>query len=472
MRYAIFVFGLVLLVLLTGPSHSSGGGPQEVIVKLAPMGFVGGALPLADCPSVVAWVGATAAQLADVHCKALHGQAQTYRLRWRTVAPALLQHWLNTQQQTERLVWFEFSGPGLTTQAITRSSTFDFYERLNEAPRDAGTPSFVSDNTLRLQNLLRIYKPTGLVTIAIVDSGVNFDTERLTPLRYQNSAELPNNGIDDDSNGYIDDVAGWDFVDDGVYSWFDDTQTPDNDPQDLLGHGTAVAHIAAATGGPDAVSWLRILPLRVASGTSGVGSVSPFALAEAIHYAASMRVQIINLSVGSVQRYRVVTDAINAALEQGVQVVVAAGNSSGSVLFPADLPGVLAIGALDASGQIWSGSARGSGVSVFLRGTDMLRELSGDIFDLSPNGTSYAAPVAAGMIAMVSAVAGDCTLTTQTIREFRPADQRADTWAAALVNQYESEAQGLGNLAERWEVGQGVCGANLTVAALLRVAGH
>lgn len=254
-------------------------------------------------------------------------------------------------------------------------------------------------------------------------------------------------------------------------SWGDDTRDPDNDPQDLLGHGTAVARIAAATAGPDAATWLRILPLRVASGTNGVGSVSPFALAEAIHYATSMGVHFINLSVGSVQSYQVVIEAIDAAHAQGVQVVVAAGNSSGGVLFPANLPGVLAVGAaLDGNGQIWSGSARGPEVALFLRGTDMLRELGSGFSGLAPNGTSYAAPVATAMAAMLWAVAGDCSAAGQTIRQFRPADQRAEAWAAALVNQFESDAQGVGNLPGRWEARERVCGSDLTVAALLRSA--
>ena len=381
------------------------------------------------------------------------------------MSPALLDQWLAEQRQAGHIEWFELPLGDMTVQA---SLVTNYHANLNPAMAVAGTPAFVDDVSLRLQNLLRIYRPAGLVTVAVIDSGVNFDGKLVDSLRALNTSEVPDNGIDDDANGYVDDVAGWDFVDEGVSSWADDTRDPDNDPRDLLGHGTAVARIAAATAGPDAATWLRLLPLRVASGTNGVGSVSPFALAEAIHYATSMGVHVINLSVGSAQSYQVVTEAIDAALAQGVQVVVAAGNSSGGVLFPANLPGVLAVGALDGNGQIWSGSARGPEVALFLRGTDMLRELGGGFSGLAPNGTSYAAPVATAMAAMLWAVTGDCSAAGQTIRRFRPADQRAETWAAALVNQFESDAQGVGNLPGRWEAGERVCGADLTVAGLLR----
>lgn len=461
---------MVWCVGMVGVSHSAGTGPQEVVVKLAGQSLIGASGTVADCADLVRWVAAGAPKTSTPQCQALRGQARTFRLRWSWAEPDALVEWLGAQERDGQLVWFEFAGQGLRTQAAVQGSSADFYARLEPFARSAASPSFVSGEALRLQNLLRIYRPIELVTVAVIDSGVNFDTPGLLPLRFVNSSEVPGNGVDDDGNGYVDDVSGWDFVDDGWFSWFDDTQTPDNDPKDLLGHGTAVARISVATAGPDAATWLRILPLRVASGTNGVGSVSPFALAEAIHYATSVGVNVINLSVGSVQNYQVVTEAIDAAQAQGVQVVVAAGNSSGGVLFPANLPGVLAVGALDANGQIWSGSARGTEVALFLRGTDMLRELGGGISGLAPNGTSYAAPMASAMAAMLWAVSGDCSVPSQTIRQFRPADQHAETWAAALVNQFESDAQSFGNLPGRWEAGERVCGAELTVAGLLRSA--
>lgn len=464
MKHRMYLIGLVLLALLVGLSHSSNGMPQEVIVQLA-SGNIAGASVSADCPSVVAWMTTDAPALIDVRCQALRGRALIFRLQWVSVPPAALMQWLSAQQRAGRLVWFEFSGVGLRTQA---TAPIDFYKSLTAVPRTIDMPSFLSIEQLRLQNLLRIYKPMGLVTVAVIDSGVNFDSTKLKSLRFRNGSEVPDNGIDDDGNGYVDDVSGWDFVDENIINWFDDTQIPDGDPKDFLGHGTAVASIVAVTAGSKSSDWLRVMPLRVASGTNGVGSVSPFALAEAIYYAAAMKVQVINLSVGSSQTYQVVTDAVNTALAQGVQVVVAAGNSPAGVLFPAGLPGVLAVGALDANGQVWSGSARGPEVGLFLRGTDMLSELGGVFSGLSSNGTSYAAPMAAGMAAMLWAVAGDCSASKQAIQRTRPADQYVSTWVSTLVNEFESEVHGSAKLAQRWQDGQGVCSANLTVAALLR----
>jgi hypothetical protein len=89
-------------------------------------------------------------------------------------------------------------------------------------------------------------------------------------------------------------------------------------------------------------------------------------------------------------------------------------------------------------------------------------------FSCSVPARRAAAPLASGMAAMLWAVSDGCEATAQQVRQFRPADQRAETWVAALVNRFESDAQGLGDLPGRWEAGEGVCGAHLTVAALLR----
>src|SRR5262249_60196138 len=84
------------------------------------------------------------------------------------------------------------------------------------------------------------------IVLAIVDTGVLWSHPDLAANIWRNPGEIPGNGIDDDHNGYVDDVRGWDFVTGVVGSFGEDVSTPDNDPADYAGHGTSVAGIAGA----------------------------------------------------------------------------------------------------------------------------------------------------------------------------------------------------------------------------------
>ncbi|MDD3051503.1 MAG: S8 family serine peptidase, partial [Candidatus Cloacimonetes bacterium] len=125
--------------------------------------------------------------------------------------------------------------------------------------------------------------------IAIIDTGVDWTHPDLDDNIWDNSDEIPNNGIDDDGNGFIDDVRGWDFV------------NLDNNPRDDNSHGTHVAGIAAAEAdnstGISGVAWnSKIMPIKVLQ-SSGYGSSSD--IAAGIDYAAENGAEIINLSLGS-----------------------------------------------------------------------------------------------------------------------------------------------------------------------------
>ena len=125
------------------------------------------------------------------------------------------------------------------------------------------------------------------VIVAVVDTGVDINHPDLMSQIWVNAGEIAGNGIDDDGNGYVDDVHGWDFA------------SNDNNPDDGNGHGTHVAGTIAAddngigaTGvAPDAT----IMPVRVL-GNNGSGSAS--SVAAGIRYAVNMGADIINLSLG------------------------------------------------------------------------------------------------------------------------------------------------------------------------------
>lgn len=174
-------------------------------------------------------------------------------------------------------------------------------------------------------------------------------------------------------------------------------------PQDVLGHGTKVAGIIAARQNNQiGVSGLapeaKILPLKVNAG--GQQSFSSDQLASAVAYAVAQGAAIINLSLTVDQQTQTVRDAIQAALDQGVIVVAAAGNSGGAVDFPATMPGVIAVAATDQSRHLAGSSNSGPEILLAAPGVNVLTTaLGGGVAASNPGGTSFAAPAVAATIA-------------------------------------------------------------------------
>jgi len=166
------------------------------------------------------------------------------------------------------------------------------------------------------------------VVIAILDTGVDTDHPDLKNNIWRNINEIPDNGVDDDGNGYIDDIKGWDFI----------TDSADPEPKFEEGytdvamhHGTLVAGVAAAEGGNTqgvtGVTWrAKIMPLRV---LSGVGQGDTIAVSNAISYAIKNGADIINMSFVGENASETLAVAIEEAYRAGVLVVAAAGNDVG-----------------------------------------------------------------------------------------------------------------------------------------------
>lgn len=152
------------------------------------------------------------------------------------------------------------------------------------------------------------------VVVAVIDSGVDVNHPDLAANIWTNPGEIAGNGIDDDENGYVDDVNGWDFF------------INDNDPRDANGHGTHVAGTIAAAGnnaaGVTGVSWsAQIMALRFLDAWGGGTTANAIA---AIEYADAMGADIINNSWGGGAYSQFLKDAIDAC---NALVVCAAGNS-------------------------------------------------------------------------------------------------------------------------------------------------
>ncbi len=243
------------------------------------------------------------------------------------------------------------------------------------------------------------------VILAIIDSGTNYNHPALARNIYINPNEIPDNQIDDDGNGFIDDVVGYDFRNGDPYP-FDDS-----------GHGSHVAGLAASSHFGVARN-VQILSLKVLDSLGGdLGS-----MAGAIYYAVDQGARVINLSAGYYQIVSpIVTRAVQYAESQGVLIVAAAGNGLGGFgvsndripMFPASLPNdnVVSVAAKDEFGIVASYSNFGAhSVDVIAPGGSTIggAKLKSCYID-NPRGltyhesagTSMAAPLVAGTAAKI-----------------------------------------------------------------------
>jgi len=236
------------------------------------------------------------------------------------------------------------------------------------------------------------------IVVAVVDSGVDYTHPDLDDNIWRNAGEIAGNGIDDDRNGYIDDIRGWDFV------------SSDNNPMDLdfYGHGTHIAGSIAAERNDFGITGVapnaKIMPVRVLD-TFGYGELNN--VAAGIRYAADNGANVINLSFGN-EFYpsNLVNDAIEYANNKGSVVVIAAGNSGFSQPdYPArnaDRLGI-AVGSIDINGRMADTSNRAGSTPL-----DYLVAPGVDIYSTTPystydtlTGTSMATPQVAGVAALV-----------------------------------------------------------------------
>ncbi len=198
--------------------------------------------------------------------------------------------------------------------------------------------------------------------VAVIDTGVDHTHEDISGNIWINTREKPGNGIDDDGNGYVDDVRGWDFVNDS------------NDPKDGFGHGTHCAGTIAAIGnnkiGIIGVSpKAKIMPVK---GLDDFGYGTDAALVKCIYYAANNGADILSNSWGGSGSSQVITDAVNYAYAKGCVVIASAGNSSADVKYfsPANIDKVIAVAATGQNDKLCLFSNFGNKIDVTAPGGD------------------------------------------------------------------------------------------------------
>lgn len=157
--------------------------------------------------------------------------------------------------------------------------------------------------------------PGNNVVVAVIDTGVDYNHEDLHDAMWVNKGEIPGNGIDDDENGYIDDVYGYDFVEN------------DGDPMDDHGHGTHVSGIIAMQpnnkGGVGLAYGAKIMAVKAGQSTGAFASTD---IAKAIRYAAQNGADVINMSFGGTGKSYLVEAVLKDAFATTV-LVGAAGNN-------------------------------------------------------------------------------------------------------------------------------------------------
>ena len=265
---------------------------------------------------------------------------------------------------------------------------------LNNTGESGGTP----DADIDAPEAWDIQTGDPNLVIGVIDSGVDYNHPDLVDNIWTNPGEIAEDGIDNDSNGYIDDIRGWDFA----YN--------DNDPSDVDGHGTHVSGTIAGKGnngvGVTGVAWnAKIMPLKFLDDT-GSGYTSDAILA--LNYATAKGVKLTNNSWGGGGYSQGLYDAINSAGQQGALFIASAGNDYGNNNdinpdYPAsyDLPNIISV----------ASTTRTDGLSIFSNYGPTSVDLGApgsQIYSTTPegnygykSGTSMASPHVTGGAALV-----------------------------------------------------------------------
>ena len=238
------------------------------------------------------------------------------------------------------------------------------------------------------------------IVVAVIDSGVDSNIPELARSMWVNQDEIPNNGVDDDKNGYIDDIHGWDFR--------------DSDNSSLSGtslhwHGTFVASIIAAWPTENAIvgvaPGVKIMDIRFLDSENLFSKRDWKTFAKAIDYAVDNGARIINLSIYAEGKPpQIFKEAILRASQHSVIVVGGTGNDSKPrVCYPGKYDSIIAVSATNRNDQLASFSNYGTEVVVAGPGNLVTSLIPGG-FPATMSGTSFAAPHVTGTLALILSV--------------------------------------------------------------------
>src|SRR5260221_8815258 len=278
-------------------------------------------------------------------------------------------------------------------------------------PNDPSVTSQYYLKTIKAIEAWDITQGSEAITIAIVDSGGDMDHPDLVDNLYVNTKEIPNNGIDDDNDGFIDNDRGWDFVGSDTLNINNPDFKGDNDPS--LHNGVDISHGSLGAGcgrarnnngvGIAGVRFkTKLMFTKHSADNQKTTNGNIYLGYSGVLYAANQGIKIINCSWGGPSQSQIVQDIINhVTLDLGCLVVAAAGNTGNSVpSYPAAYDNVLSVAATDSKDVAASFSTFGNTVDISAPGVNIFTTSFNNVYS-TVSGTSFSSPIAAGAAALV-----------------------------------------------------------------------
>jgi subtilisin family serine protease len=283
----------------------------------------------------------------------------------------------------------------------------DPIHHLSIIPNDPSYPSQWALPQISAPAAWDLVKYTAEVVVGVVDSGVDYLHPDLALMLWENPGEIPGNGIDDDGNGFTDDVMGWNFYDDN------------NDPMDHYFHGTHCAGIIGAQShnnvGVTGVSWAVKIAALKAFGPLGGGAESD--ILDATVYALKIGIPMTSNSYGTNKPSQAFIDVLDDTEAIGMLFVASAGNagkdSDSSPLYPAAYPhsNIISVAATTPGDTLTGFSNWGkNSVDLGAPGLSILSTMPNGQYALK-DGTSMAGPFVAGGAALLKAFVPSLTFS-------------------------------------------------------------
>ncbi len=296
----------------------------------------------------------------------------------------------------------------LVKNGIVKSCSPNFQIKINSTPNDPrfdeqwGLGTYPGIEAATAWNVTTGSKE---VVVAILDTGIDYKHPDLIPNLWVNNAEIPGNGVDDDNNGYIDDVYGMSAIE------------KEGNPYDKNGHGTHVAGIIGASAdnniGVAGINWnVKLMSCRFLD-EDGVGNLS--GAIEALNYAVAMKkrgvnVVVVNNSWGGNGYSSSLHNKVVEAIQNGISVVAAAGNESVNnditPTYPAnfEVDEVISVAALNKNQDLASFSNYGAKtVDIAAPGVSIISTYKDQSYR-SMSGTSMATPFVSGAVALLKSI--------------------------------------------------------------------
>lgn len=300
-------------------------------------------------------------------------------------------------QRTYLLEFSDYSNVDVIISKMKATGNIDYAERvpLDRTTLTPNDPSYSSQwhlATIQAASAWNYFSTGSTIKIAIVDDAVERTHSDISPNLWVNPGEIANNNIDDDGNGYIDDINGYDVG---------SNDNNPNPPSASYSHGTHVTGCASpATNNNNGVAGIgfscKIMAVKATSSASSITNGY-----DGIVYAVVSGADVINMSWGGTGNSTTAQNIITWASNQGVVLVAAAGNNNSNTMFyPAGYTECIAVAASNSNDTKASFSNYGTWVDITAPGNNIYATYYGNTY-ANNSGTSMASPIVAGLAGLM-----------------------------------------------------------------------